>query len=159
MQKIYIAIITFSLLALVGVCSAANWQTVTTITGSSDQTTDYFNVPKNEWRLTWSYTPDPSYPQYAVFGFYVYPKGEDAIYVDSVSANGNSQTSGTSYVHEGSKDYYIKILTANTPNYTIKIEYDTTAIPEYSTIAIIITLALVSMSVIAVRKKLKKPNS
>jgi len=155
----HIAIIAFSLFALVGVCYAANWQTVTTITGSADQTTDYFNIPRNEWRLTWSYTPDPSYPQYAAFGFFVYPKGENAIYVDSVSANGNSQTSGASYVHEGSKDYYIKILAGNIPNYTIKIEYDTTAIPEYSTIAVIIALALVSVSVIAVRKKLKNLKS
>jgi hypothetical protein len=65
MQKIYIAIIAFSILALVSVCSAANWQTVTTITGSADQTTDYFNIPTVEWRLTWSYIPSSSGGDYA----------------------------------------------------------------------------------------------
>ncbi len=155
MQKAYIALMAFLILALTGVCYAANWQTVTTITGSSDQTTDYFNVPTNEWSVTWSYTPDPQYPQYAGFYFYIYPKGETAVYVDSVSATGDRQTSGTSYVHEGSKDYYLKILDANIPNYTIQIEYDTTAIPEYSTIALIVAMVLITGTLVAVKKKMQ----
>jgi hypothetical protein len=155
MQKAYIALIAFLILALTGVCYAANWQTVTTITGSSDQTTDYFNVPTNEWRLTWSYTPDPQYPQYAVFSFFVYPKGEDAIYVDNVSVDGDRETSGTMYVHEGSKDFYIKTITANLPNYTIQVQYDTTAIPEYSTIALIVAMVLITGTLVAVKKKMQ----
>jgi hypothetical protein len=155
MQKAYIAIMAFSIFALIGVCYAANWQTVTTITGSSYQTTDYFNVPTNEWRVTWSYTPDPQYPRDAGFYFFIYPKGETAVYVDSVSAIGNSQTSGTSYVHEGSNNYYLKILAANIPNYTITIEYDTTAIPEYSAITLIIAIVLITGTLVVVTKKMK----
>jgi hypothetical protein len=158
MQKIYIVIIAFSVLAFVGVCSAANWQTVTTFTGGTGQTTDYFNVPTNEWRIVWTITPEDPNSGFGGFYTFVYPKGESALYVDSIDGD-SSHTSGTTYIHEGSKEYYLKVGASNLQSYTITIEYDTTAIPEYSTIAIIITLALVSMSVIAVRKKLKKPNS
>jgi hypothetical protein len=140
-------------LALVGVCSAANWQTVTTFTGQGQQTTDYFNIPTTEWKITWNCVPqDESF----VFGVFVYAKGEAPAYVTLVFTD--NETSGVTYVHEGAKDYYLFITTANL-YYNIKIEYDSSAIPEYSTIAIIITLALVSMSVIAVRKKLKKPDT
>lgn len=159
MQKTYIAIIAFLILALTGVCYAANWQTVTTITGSSTKTTDYFNVPTNEWRLTWSYTPDPQYPEYTRFYVFTYPKGEDAIYVDSVSAEGSSQTSGTSYIRADSKDYYLYIITANTPNYTIKIEYDSSTIPEYSTITLIVAIFLITGTLVAVKKKTAKQYS
>lgn len=155
MQKIHIAIIAFSILALVSVCSAANWQTVTTFTGASDTTTDYFNVPTIEWRLTWSYTPSSSGGDYAVFSFFIYQKGETAVYKDYLMKTGRDETSGTIYVHEGSKEYYLTIGAANIQNYNIKIEYDSSAIPEYSTIAVIVAFALVSISVIAVRKKLR----
>lgn len=153
MRKLCIVLITLSILALVGVCSAANWQTITTFTGASGTTTDYFNVPTDEWKLTWSFTPDPKYPEYSSLGAFIYPRDGD-IYVDYFDAD-EKQTSGTIYIHEGSKDYYLKIMGANLQSYRITIEYDTTAIPEYSTIAIVIALALVSISVISIRNKAK----
>jgi subtilase family serine protease len=68
---------------------------------------------------------------------------------------GRDQTNGTTYVHEGAKDYYLEIGAANIQSYNIKIEYDSSAIPEYSTVAVVIALVLISISVIAVRKKLR----
>ena len=59
------------------------------------------------------------------------------------------------YIHEGSKDYYIKTITANLPNYTIQVQYDTTAIPEYSTIALIVAMVLITGTLVAVKKKMQ----
>jgi Flp pilus assembly pilin Flp len=148
MQKIYITIIAFSILALVSVCSAANWQTVTTFTGESSQTTDYFTVPTQEWRISWSYINTSQYG--GAFGFYVYRKGGELC--DAVSC---SEASGTTYMHEKAGEYYLETGSVFT-KYTLTIEYDSSAIPEYSTIAVIVAFALVSISVIAVRKKLRK---
>jgi hypothetical protein len=43
---------------------------------------------------------------------------------DDVYESGAGNTSGTLYVHEGPRPYYLKILTANTGGYTITVEYD-----------------------------------
>lgn len=152
MRKPCIALITVSILALVGICYGANWETITTFTGASGTTTDYFNVPTDEWKLTWTFTPDPKYPEYSSLGGFVYPR-DGEMYADYFDAD-DKQTSGTIYIHEGSREYYLKIMCANLQSYTITIEYDTTAIPEYSSIAVVIALALVSISVIAMRKKI-----
>jgi hypothetical protein len=154
-QKIHIAIFSFLILAWIGICSAANWQTVITFTGSTSQTTDYFKVPTSEWRIKWSYTPTSQWG--GSFGLLVYEKGKQYSSGSVNSPNGTA-TNGITYMHEGASEYYLDIMPAFA-DYEIIVEYDTTApIPEYSTIAITIILGLVSMSVIAVRKKLKKPN-
>jgi len=69
---------------------------------------------------------------------------------------GRDQTNGTTYVHEGAKDYYLKIGAANIQNYNIKIEYDSSApIPEFSTIAVIIAIALASTTILALKKRMQ----
>lgn len=160
MQKIYIALIAFLVLASVGVCYAANWQTVTTITGASDQTTDYISIPTNEWRLTWSYTPSSTGGDYAAFSAFIYPKGETAFYTDFVVKTGRDQTSGTIYVHEGIKDYYLEIGAANI-QYSIKIEYDKEATASTGSagsttdtvIIILVTLVAVAVAAYVIKRK------
>jgi hypothetical protein len=154
MRKLCIVLITLSILTLVGVCSAANWQPITIITDNTDQNTDYFNVPTNEWRIIWTITPDDPNSGFGAFYAFVYPKGENVLYVASFDGD-SSHTSGMTYIHEGSQEYYLKVGASNLQSYTITIEYDTTAIPEYSTITVVIALALASISVIAIRNKVK----
>lgn len=151
MKKICLSLALFLFLTMLSVASAADWKQVTTFSGAADQTTDYITIPTTEWRLVWSITPDN---QYAGFYAYVYPKGENAIYVTSFDGD-NKQTSGTIYVHEGAKDYYLKILAANLQGYSVKIEYDASApIPEYTTPALIIMLiAITTGTVLIVKKK------
>lgn len=148
MQKIHIAIFSFLILALVGACSAANWQTITTFTGESSKTTDYFTVPTQEWRISWSYINTSQYG--GAFGFYVYKKGGELC--DAVSC---SETSGTTYMHEKVGEYYLETSSIFT-KYTLTIEYDSSAIPEYSTIAVVVTVALVTVATIAFRKNTQK---
>lgn len=109
---------------------AAEYVTVTAITGSADQTTATFPITSNTWRLQWSYTPkSSSNPEFAFFSVFIYPKGETAGYAGSFSADGNTQTSGTEYVYEGNDDYYLKILAANLQSYTITIQQETQPTP------------------------------
>ena len=61
----------------------------------------------NEWIIDWSYIPDPEYPEFAVFGFLIYPRGETIFYVESVLFP--SSTSGTTYSYAGPGDYYLVV--------------------------------------------------
>jgi hypothetical protein len=141
---------------------AANWQTVTTITGSGSKTSDEFRISGSEWRIKWTYTPNGQEPSLTSFSFFVYPHGETAVYVDRVIEYGASSTSGTLNIHEGPKLYYVKILTANTPSYTLTVECDADSVVSDSLLAIIIVAAIgvpiILMIVIAVvvRKRVKK---
>ena len=146
-----------------GICYAANWTPVTTITGTSTQTTDYFNVPTNEWRIVWSYTPSSAGGDYAIFSIFTYPKGETAVYTDYLLKNGRTETSGTTYIHQGTKEYYMKISSANIDSYSIRIEADSPTptpsptVPDFSTSLLIATLiAIVTASAAVIKVKTKK---
>ena len=124
-KKIVLAIIVFTAIANMSVlpfARSADWATVTTITGSADQTSKTFNITAQEWRLQWSYTPDPSFPDLTFFGVLVYPEGKDAGYIDSFYVNGSAQTSGVEYFNDTIGKYHLEILDANIPSYTIIVQ-------------------------------------
>lgn len=95
------------------------WREIIRFSGSADMTTQPVYVPSTMWRIRWSYGTS----QYAAFAFYVYPLGETAIYVESVSSSTPSGT-GTTYVYKGPGNFYLKILAANI-QYTIIVEAPT----------------------------------
>jgi hypothetical protein len=162
MKKYLYLLTALIILTATSACYAADWQEVTTFTGASDQTTDYININSDEWRITWTYTPDNDYPEYAAFSIIVYPKGEDAMYTTMISKMGNTETNGTTYIHEGNKEYYLKIGAANLEDYNIKIEQQqaetspTPTIPEYTTLALIGTLATASALTLMITKRTNK---
>lgn len=130
MKRHYVAILVMAVtmltcLMVVPFVHATNWQTVTTVTGSTDKNSNNFTIQATEWRLVWSYTPDPQYPQYSVLYIFTYPQGENISFVDYFQAN---QTSGTEYIHQGQGNFYLDILAANTPGYTITVQQDTDTI-------------------------------
>ncbi len=124
-KKIVLATIIFIAIASISIlpfaCSA-DWTTVTTITGSADQTSKTFSITAQEWRLQWSYTPDPSFPDLTFFGVLVYPEGKDAGYIDSFYVNGSAQTSGAEDINSTLGNYHLEILDANIPSYTIIVQ-------------------------------------
>jgi uncharacterized protein YxeA len=158
MKKINIIFISTIILAVaIGLVHAQTYNNITTITGSSDQTSNYFNIPSSEMRYEWSYTS--SAPTYAGLYIDVYQQGND-LPVDIMAASTN-QTSGTQYIHNlqpGS--YYIKVSAANIDSYTITIEAQASATtaptptaPEYPAIIIVIALiCIATLSVLAVKK-------
>ncbi len=80
------------------------------------------------------------------------------MYTDTFSAS-NSQTSGVTYIHEGNKEYYLKIISANVDSYTITVEYEgaspSPSVPEFSGIIVILTIAglFASISVATIVKR------
>jgi hypothetical protein len=90
------------------------------ITGSGDKTSPPFTVTTEEWIIDWSYVPDPEYPEYAGFGFFVYPRGETALYVESVLSS--EATTGSTYSYAGPGEYYIKVGAANIKSWEVVIE-------------------------------------
>lgn len=91
------------------------------ITGTGDKTSPPFFVTTNEWVVNWNYTPNPKYPEMAVFGFFVYPRGETAMSVVSVMAGMGGKTIGSTYSYAGVGEYYIKVLAGNIDFWTILI--------------------------------------
>jgi hypothetical protein len=165
-KKHYIAILVTAVIILTSLMvipfvHAANWQTVTTVTGSKDKISNNFTIQAKEWRLEWSYTPDPQFPQYSVLYVFTYPQGENISYVDYISAN---KTSGTEYIHQGQGNFYLDILEANIPSYTIAVQQDTDTIsgppiptptvPEFPlTAALIALIAAAGIALISMKKQ------
>lgn len=160
-KKIALAIIILTLITTLSIlpfASAANWETVTTITGSVDQTTNTFKITAQEWRLQWSYTPDSQFPALTFFGVIIYQQGEST-YIDSFYVNGSTQTNGNEYIHEGMNNYHLEILDANIPSYTIIVQQDRDTIsgtsngdaePVMATNITLVAIIIVILAVIAV---------
>lgn len=132
---------------------ASTWTQVTRFTGSTSQTTDYFTVSHAEWRVNWTYTPDPQYPQYAGFYLNVYNQNKSEWPV-AIIQSGNTTTQGTTYVHNLQGTFYCEITITSITGYTITIEQDLTSVPEYGNVAFILAMLPVSLVVLfVVRKK------
>ena len=163
--------IAFMNMSIISVAYAADWLTVTTITGSADQTSKSFNITAQEWRLQWSYTPDPQFPSLTFFGVLVYPEVEDASFIDSFYVNGSTQTSGIEVINGGIGKYHLEILDANIPSYTIIVQQyggtvsnppDGNLIFENLTnviLAILVITILAVIVTIVLLKRRKKPRS
>jgi len=144
-----------SVLSFSSVVSATpeNWSEVVRFTGSG--TTAYFTCSHVEWRIRWSYVPDPSYPQYAVFSVLTYPQGEDTLFIDYIMKTGDSETSGISYIHNQQGTFYCKISEANTQSFVVIIEQDVDSIPEFQSFLILplFMIATLLTALVCKRKK------
>jgi hypothetical protein len=120
-----------TILLLVGLvwASPANWTETTRFTGSVSQDTDYFTCTHAEWRINWTYTPNPDYPQFA--GFILATKDNQTRLVSYIYQSGNDTTSGLTYVHNKIGQFYLAISATNLIDYTIIIEQDLDSIPEF----------------------------
>jgi hypothetical protein len=154
--------VTFMVVLFSTPVKAVNWQPVTTITGSDSKNSEEFHIYGSEWRIRWTYTPNGAEPSMTLFSFFVYPHGETNNYVEYISKSGSSSTSGTLSIHEGPKLYYVSILSANTPGYTLTVEYDADSEVSDSALAVIIFLTigvpiiLIIIISVIIRKRVKK---
>jgi len=148
---------------IIPVVHAANWQNVETFTGASTQDTDLFTVTATEWRIRWSYTPAAGIiGDLAVFGFHVYEKG-GLLPEQSLFKMGKNETSGTTYMHEGQKEYYLKISVANlaASGYTITVEQDAETIPNpinpalVGAVILIAAVVAIALAVLLLKRRRK----
>jgi len=163
MRKTVIIASLFFIVLLASLAYAANWQTVTSFQGSSDTTTNYFKIDATEWRIRWSYTPKTGTAgDLASFSMLIYPKGETSFYVDAIWKTGRTETSGTLYVHEGGREYYLKIGAANVDGYTVTVEQDMDTVPNSGNSSlggavfaavVIVVIIIVAMMLFKRRKK------
>jgi hypothetical protein len=139
--------------------SAENWVEATRFTGSGAQnyTTNYFTCNNAEWRIRYEYVTNPRLSILTFFKVFIYSKGEDTIYVDSIDKFGANDTSGISYVHNKTGTFYLKI-NANTQSYKIFIEQDTNSVPEFSswTFPLLLTIMVASSGLLVYLKKCKR---
>lgn len=97
----------------------AGWTHVKTFIGNDSQTTAPFPISGTKWRIIW--TVDTQNPQYAVFNILVYPDYNPSLLTEKISCT-QGMSSGTAYIDEGGRDYYLKIMAANLVNWTVTIE-------------------------------------
>jgi len=135
--------------------SPEQWTEVTRFTGSTDQNTAYFVCNHNEWRVNWTYTPNPEYPTAA--GFACTIKDNVSLTIDSIYQSGNETTFGLTYLHNKAGTFYLTIGVANLVDYTIIIEQDLDSIPEYpiGLLFAMLTIALVPLAVLKHRARLR----
>lgn len=126
---------------------AVSWRDVTRFSGSGDYTTDYFTCSHAEWAIVWAYDPISSYPQYAAFTVYVFPR-DGASYIADVSQDGNTVTSGITYIHNQQGEFYLKFLVANLQLYSVTIMQDVDSVPEFSEFSSMILLSLLTTGIL-----------
>jgi hypothetical protein len=160
-----VAMISVMLTGFIGVkvlASPENWQEVTSFTGSGTKAyfTGYFTCDHTEWRIRWSYVPDSSHPEYALFTFDTFPQGETVSYIDSISEGGGSNTSGISYIHNDNGTFRGKVNVANTESYTVIIEQDMDSIPEFpnSLAIILVSIVFIFSAALWRRRSSVRPN-
>ena len=88
-----------------------------TLKGTDSETTSPFTVTTKEWIIEWSYSTDD--PEYAIFGFFIYPRGETERYAEAVLFP--KVTNGTTYSYAGPGEYYIKTNVGNITQWEIII--------------------------------------
>jgi len=149
-----IAILTYSNVPLVN-SSIIAWSEVKRFTGSGTEeyTTAYFSCDRIDWRIRWSYDPDPSNPAYALFNLITYPTVGSGRWVDYVRTIGGSDTRGTSFINNESGTFYCRIAVEETRNYTIIIEQDLNSIPEYQPLLGVLILFTATVLVMAYARK------
>jgi hypothetical protein len=85
--------------------------------GTDSLTTTPFTITTDEWIIDWSYST--SDPDLAIFGFFIYPRGETEVYTEAVLFP--EATSGSTYSYAGPGEYYIKTNVANIDGWEITI--------------------------------------
>ena len=88
-----------------------------TKSGTDSLTTTPFTITTDEWIIDWSYST--SDPDFAVFSFFIYPRGETELYTEVVLFP--ETTSGSTYSYAGPGEYYIKTNVANIDEWEITI--------------------------------------
>jgi len=86
-------------------------------TGQGDKDTSSFHVPGSSFTIGWTTQSDS--PEYAGFSIYVYPEGEDLLYVCEADFDGVG--SDSTVCHAGPGDFWIAVLTANLSSWRIEI--------------------------------------
>ena len=97
------------------------WHSVTSFSGSGDKTTQPFTIKGDEWRVKYTTKADSEYPEYAVFGVFVYPRGETVMYASAWDCDGKS-CSDIQYIYEGIGDYYFSVIAANIDSWSLEVE-------------------------------------
>jgi hypothetical protein len=139
----------FVVISLSKPVKAANWQQVTVISGSNSQTSSEFMVNGSEWRIRWSFSRNVQYPSLTSFSFFVYPHGETSIYEEYVSQSSGEENSGTLNLH-GTGLHYVQVLVANTPSYSLIVEYDTETVASDAEIVLIVVAVIAVPTVLLV---------
>ena len=167
MRKTVIVLIVVLVTAACAVVSlskpvkAASWQQVTVFSGSDSQTSSEFRVNGSEWRIRWSFSRNAQYPSLTAFSFFVYPHGETSLYKDYVSQSSGEENSGTLNL-TGTGLYYVQVLVANTPSYSLIVEYNTESVASDAEIVLIVLAAIAVPTIllviiaIFVRKRAKR---
>jgi len=138
--------------------SPVNWSEVATFTGGGiyewRNTTDFI-IGHVDWRIRWSYVPDPIYPESSVLGVLIYLQAPNTPLVDFFGPiTGPLNTSGTEYFHTDPGTFFLTVSMSFTQSYTLIVEQDLDSIPEFPSFLIMPMFMITTLlAVIFYRRK------
>jgi hypothetical protein len=155
MKKTCIVFATLLVLTLVTYANAS-WVTMLIFTGTISQSSDWFYIPTNLWRVTWTATPE-SLVSPADQEFAIYVRNSGSTVVKEYIGEGNPDLEGALYISEGGKEYNVSVIISGVESYAITVDYDDavtiptdgTGVLHYTTLAILAPVVIVVLAVIA----------
>jgi hypothetical protein len=154
MKKTCIVFATLLVLTLVTYANAS-WVTILIFTGTISQSSDWFYIPTNLWRVTWTATPE-SLVNPADQEFTIYVRNSESTVVKEYIGEGNPDLEGALYIDEGGKEYNVSVIISGVESYAITVDYDDAPIPtdeygrlHYTTLVILAPVVTVVIAVIA----------
>lgn len=90
-------------------------------TGTAAKNTASFEAVNPSLLIEWSYTPDPQYPELALFGFDIYKVGSSSSVGPSVFTTGASGTSDDTVFYASQGQYYFDVSATNCSSWTITV--------------------------------------
>lgn len=163
-MKTLIEILLFMLILVAAISSTASspafaspetWSEVVTYSGPGRReafNSSVFTIDHPEWRIRWAFTPKPEPYEGAGLWVLTYREGQTVPnWVNMIFEYNSSRTSGTSYIHNQTGNFYMTIVAPDSDlNYTIIVEQDLDSfIPEYPTL-ILLPLFLAATLAVAV---------
>ena len=164
MKRTYIVFATLLVLTLVTNANAS-WVTIVIFTGTISQSSDWFYIPTNLWRVTWTATPE-SLVRPADQKFAIYVRNSGNMVVKEYIGEGNPDLEGALYIGEGGAEYNVSVIISGVESYAITVDYDDAPIPtdeygrlHYTTLVILAPVVIVVIAVIAagLYNRRKKP--
>ncbi|MCJ7614278.1 hypothetical protein MUO71_05905, partial [Candidatus Bathyarchaeota archaeon] len=119
-------------------------------------TTNQFTCNHTEWRIIWEYVPNPQNSNLTSFIVFTYPikqGSRGSTYINCIIRNGAENTKGISNIHDYQGTFTLNVNVVETKSYSIIIEQNLQAIPEFPSWIILPLFLIASLFAIVIKNR------